>query len=576
MLTLLLQNHIILSTILNSRLANSINYGETANVDITLKNVGPDVANNVTATVTTDDEYVVSFINNIDIPFGNIAGDNGTATSSESFSLTVSDTVPDDYSISFEVVSEDENDSIWNSTFSIIANAPVMEIGEMTIANDDNSNGRLDPGESADLIFETSNIGNATCNNPVATLAGDCAYFTINNETITLDPIDADSTAEVVFNVTAHAACSQGMLVNLTYTLTDAKSVVSTEELTIGQPPEITIGTGTATASNYPFYTYYENNKSQMLYLGSEIGAGEMNIQEIALDFTTIGGEATINNLVINFKQTGLTQLGSDYPDMTGATTVFSESVYTMPTATGWHVFDIADYTMNMSDSNLIVEIIWGDNGSWSSAFEVNSTDAGTTMVTYGYSDSETPPAYDGNSTVRPNMMMMFEGEVVGDIRTVTFTVEDDQTSAPIEDAAVMVGSLVKKTNVSGEVVFNLLDADYTYTADHETYSPSTQIFTVDEDENITIALSGDAGVASILPSDFKIYPIPANDYVNIESNFLITKYELFDPTGNYILGNLVKSNKFTIELGNVKTGTYFMRIVTYKGETMLSIIVIR
>lgn len=60
----------------------------------------------------------------------------------------------------------------------------------------------------------------------------------------------------------------------------------------------------------------------------------------------------------------------------------------------------------------------------------------------------------------------------------VTFQVTDD-SNIPLEDAEVQVGSSILTTNAAGEVVFNLLNGDYSFVASKYGYTPATDVFTV-------------------------------------------------------------------------------------------------
>ncbi|HOY30414.1 MAG TPA: CARDB domain-containing protein [Bacteroidales bacterium] len=181
-------------------------------------------------------------------------------------------------------------------------------------------------------------------------------------------------------------------------------------------PPEVVIGTGTVTTNNYyPFDNYYENNRSQMLYKASEINKSGA-ITHLAFNLSYITAEPLdrhLLNFTIKIKPTSLTTLGTAYEDMTSATTVFSSADYYQMATTGWHTFDINDFSYNGTD-NLIVEVLWGDNGNYCASgdqYNVYRTDYSSgsdVLVVYGYADSETPPLYDGNSKIRPNIKFTF------------------------------------------------------------------------------------------------------------------------------------------------------------------------
>lgn len=554
------------SAVVNDPLGNNngqIDYGETVNISLRAKNVGLADATNVSLTISTTSEYV-TVIDGTET-YGDISAEDFVFIEN-AFQISVLNTIPDNYNINFSVVATD-GDSTWNSYFSLKAKAPMFEIGEMYVTNEDlDPNGRLDPGENADLIFYLENTGHAQANAPTAELLAESIYFTVNNPSVNLNPIAAQTLDSVVFHVSANSNTINGTVVDITFKVTEVVTDSVLRQITIGQPPVIVIGTGTEESTYYPFYTYYENNKSQMLYLGSEFGGGSMLIQEIGFDFSTLGGEATVNNMTINFKETDLTALGTTYPDMTGATTVFSETVYTMPTATGWHNFDIDDFNFNSTDNNLIVEIIWGDNGAWSSAYEVYCTSTAFTSVTYGYADSETPPVYDGNSMSRPNMTFYFAGQTPDTLCLVTFTVLDSATSSPLADATVTVGSLAKDVDEFGQVDFELVQGDYTYTAACVDHDPKTVNFTVSDTMEITVILANSVGISQINMGQFKLYPNPATDMITLESDTRILDIKLYGFDGKLIEDVIVNSNKFELPLYNVENGMYMLQIRTSEG----------
>ena len=545
----------------------SVDYGQTKNIDLCLKNVGPETASSVTATMTTTDEYVVSFTNNVDVSFGDITGDNGTATSSNSFTLTLADNVPDQHVVSFDVVINDSSKETWNGTISLTANAPVFEVAGMILTNDDDGNGRLDPGETAELIFTTSNVGHANSNIFTAAVTGDSPYMDIETSSLLLT-LEAGASAEVIYNVSANEVTAQGTVVNLDYNVTqDVYTANFNDVLVIGQAPEVNIGTGTQQSSNYPFYTYYENNKTQMLYLADDIGAGEKLIQEIALDFSVIGSETTVNNLEILFLETDATGLASSYEDVTNATQVFYQSgAYTMPTETGWHTFDIEDFTYSGA-SNLLVQISWGDDGQWSSpAYSLNCTTASYSAVAFGYADSETPPNYDGSSSDLPNIIFYIEGEASGDEHPVTFTVEDGSGNA-LSDAVVIVGVQNNQVDDNGQTSFTLIEGDYTYMAYAPDYSTVSNSFTVAGEEDITIVLA--YGSVNEIAENIKIYPNPSNGTFVVSAPELDTEMnvKIFNIAGALMYDNTTANDLLNIDMSDKAKGLYLIRITS--GESV-------
>ena len=179
---------------------------------------------------------------------------------------------------------------------------------------------------------------------------------------------------------------------------------------------EVEIGVGTYDLNRYPFNNFYENNKTQMLYLSSEIGsAGTINGIQFNLNAISPEGYRDFVNFTVKLKETTESNWNNkgSYADMTGATMVFSQNPYTMPGSTGWFTISFNTPFSYGGSNNLIVEITWGDNGTYTSTkYELWATDlgSGNERVLYGYADSETPPNFDNEDDELPNIKFNFQG----------------------------------------------------------------------------------------------------------------------------------------------------------------------
>lgn len=185
-----------------------------------------------------------------------------------------------------------------------------------------------------------------------------------------------------------------------------------------GADGDAQVGEGTTNINGYyPFDNFYENGRSQLLYLGNDIGlSGTITSLQFEFDQTpTEESERTLHNLQITMFETSDTNWSSktNFASNTGATTVLSASTCLLPDTTGWFEFPLdTPFTFDAS-ANLVVEIQWGDNGAYVSSYkryEVRGTTQSYTGALYGRNDSETPPNYDGRSTLLPNIVFSFQG----------------------------------------------------------------------------------------------------------------------------------------------------------------------
>lgn len=466
-------------------------YNETISLDVTIKNVGADPVGTVTATLTGSDPYISIIDPGTPVEFdGMEAGEtDNTSFIAGAFGLEISENVPDNHQATFELTITDDTDE-WVSNLRVTAFAPVFSINpEYTLddAEGGDDNGRLDPGESAILTFLVTNEGLATALHPVLEIAGNSPYLTIDNETNELAAIPAGETVEVNILVQAHQAASQGTFVDLFLDIEDGHFFETQSELIIGQVPEMQVGDGNENSNQYPFYNYYKANRSQMLYLNSELGAGEKVMKEVGFNIIQVASEyRDLPNFKILIKHVDIEQVPGAFVDMTDAVEVFSADVYSMPDATGWHLWDIEDFVYD-GESNLLVEVIWGQLSNWTSTYyRVASTTMPNPMVSYGYSDSQVVPSYNGNSGVRPNLHISFQAEETDPQQPLTFIAKSPDNTL-LESAMVKIGSLQMLTNAEGVAETSLYPGLYSFTAMADDYEPIiNQEFTI-ADEPLTI-----------------------------------------------------------------------------------------
>lgn len=143
----------------------------------------------------------------------------------------------------------------------------------------------------------------------------------------------------------------------------------------------VTIGTGT-TSTGWPFYTYYMDSRTDMLYLGSEISAGGGVPGYITrIGFNVISAASQVMNgfkvKMMNTPENNITEFTSN-----GWTTVY-DGAYSVP-GTGWQYVNLTT-PFYWSGSNLLIEICF-NNSSYTSNSTVNGTSA-TGRVVHNHQD---------------------------------------------------------------------------------------------------------------------------------------------------------------------------------------------
>lgn len=184
---------------------------------MTVKNVGMQNANNVIVNISTADEFI-TITDNTETYGSILAG--ATAVVPEGFAWEVADNIPDLHQVVFEVNATDGTGN-WISYFEVTGHAPTLMAGLMIV--DDaggNGNGRLDPGETADLIIQTWNNGSYQATSAMATLDCLSSYITINTPSYDFGTIPAGTMEEAVFSVSATPGAPIGTGVSFMFEVT--------------------------------------------------------------------------------------------------------------------------------------------------------------------------------------------------------------------------------------------------------------------------------------------------------------------------------------------------------------------
>lgn len=168
-----------------------------------------------------------------------------------------------------------------------------------------------------------------------------------------------------------------------------------------------TVGTGASTAG-YPYFTYYMGSRTQMLYLASEItaaGGSAGNITGIGFSVQSASTQV-MQNFTLKIGETTATSL-------TGWVTAGMNTVYAANynvSGTGWRDIVLTiPFTWN-GTSNLIVEICFGSNGSYTTSSNVYGTGLANRVWHY-HADNYAGCTGTATGTVQailPNLHLLF------------------------------------------------------------------------------------------------------------------------------------------------------------------------
>jgi hypothetical protein len=211
-----------------------VDYSEYILLDVSLENYGNETATDLLAIITTSDEYITLNSDSHDWP--DISAGN-TSLQEGAFAFTVDDWVPDQHTVMFDIEITDGTDT-WTGNFMVPLNAPLLTYGAYWIDDNEgngNGNGRLDPGETADIIIPNLNEGGSDAINAVSTLVSSNPFLTINNATFDLETLAAGEGKDAIFNVSVDVATPIGEIVQTNYEIiAEPYSAAGIVSLTVG------------------------------------------------------------------------------------------------------------------------------------------------------------------------------------------------------------------------------------------------------------------------------------------------------------------------------------------------------
>lgn len=202
-----------------------INPSESIELAVELQNHGGTDHTNITGTLSSNDPFVT--ITDSDETYGSIDAGN-TQWGGDDFDFSVDPGCPDGHVLAFDLAVDADLGS-WASLIekTVVSYALVQE--DETIV--DGGDGKLDPGETADLRVLLRNNGGFPGYNLTGTLVSESPYITVNDDQGDFGTAAIDGTAENtvdVFNVTADPSTYDGMLVSFSLYMMSGGGILDT------------------------------------------------------------------------------------------------------------------------------------------------------------------------------------------------------------------------------------------------------------------------------------------------------------------------------------------------------------
>ncbi len=197
-----------------------LNPGENANINITFKNNSEERFSNVKAVLRSNNEFVtitdsIAQIDNINA--------NENVTIENVFAVTIDESTSPKTLLAFDIYFFNENEEqIAYLRTPVYASGSEIQFSSFIVKNDNNGNGLLEAGETADLGIVLNNIGNEIAVGLKGVISTTNAKLTINNTEAEFSSIGENSSAVALFNVTLADNAGDNFKLPIAMTITDA------------------------------------------------------------------------------------------------------------------------------------------------------------------------------------------------------------------------------------------------------------------------------------------------------------------------------------------------------------------
>ncbi|MBV5336603.1 MAG: hypothetical protein J0653_00920, partial [Deltaproteobacteria bacterium] len=193
-------------------------------LDLSIANLSDVAATNVTVTISTTSPNI-TFTDNTE--FYGIIAVNQIKEIVGAYAFDVAADIPGGELIQFVLSATDGTES-WESSFTAVAEGVDLVIGDFDIADySGNNNYKLDPGETVDILIQTSNNGQLDAADALGTLTSTSPFVTLNNTEYPFGSIPSGQTLVALFSLTVSADAPIGSVVELNYNVTSGGYSVS-------------------------------------------------------------------------------------------------------------------------------------------------------------------------------------------------------------------------------------------------------------------------------------------------------------------------------------------------------------
>jgi hypothetical protein len=285
-----------------------VNPGEDIELGVSLKNFGTSSANSVTATIFTQDDFII--ITDAIEDYGNIAS-GASVYSSDDFDFSVDNDVLGGTEIKLDILIEDALANQWIDVIYIPVEGANLYATDYTVIGD--PNGILDPGETVELEVTLENIGTVAANGISGILSSPNSYIVIEDADGYFGDVSAGgqaSNSSNRFMITANAQVIPGSQFTLELELNNAQGYNNIVSFPIN------VGTVSITDPFGPdTYGYYCYDDGDIDYYNVPV-YDWIEINSIGIDLQLYDGGDTGDSETINLPMT-FRMYGEEYNTVT-------------------------------------------------------------------------------------------------------------------------------------------------------------------------------------------------------------------------------------------------------------------
>lgn len=228
---------------LNENPVEQVANGDSLLLSLAVKNVGYDSTSTDTVNIFISSNSPFITISDNTENYGIILP-NQVLSIENGFTFEVSNIAPNNHNAEITVTATINDTTSWESTFYITISAPVLTLKNIEILDPNgNNNGRLDPGETAQLSFTIKNKGNALAGNVTASLYSSNEFVTIDGNAKDFGNIEVGGQGNNNFDIIINEDAPLGTVINMELDIYLDGELIAQEYpfLVIGQVPALII-----------------------------------------------------------------------------------------------------------------------------------------------------------------------------------------------------------------------------------------------------------------------------------------------------------------------------------------------